>query len=167
MKPFSCLTAGETLIDTKIDNLAIDIGEKNHHFPQQTKQFFFLSEGFGVLSRIFRPFREGNWGVAAGLAANIPGGVGDNGMHPGAGFGTATAGPGGLQDLDPTGLKDILGQTVVPGNPLGEREKAPGAASDPFFGIAFEERTTLRSFPEFRGGQNVKIIGSHTALLNP
>ena len=163
MELCSRFTAGEALINTPIDNLAIDIGEQNHHFSQQAKQLFFLSQGFGVLARIFSLtfllFREGNFPAAGGLAANISGGVGDNGVHPGTGLGTATAGPGGLQDLDPTELQGVLGQTVVAGNPLGEGEKALGAASDPCFRLTFEEGTSLSGLPELRGGKNVEIIG--------
>ena len=108
-------------------------GSRNDHGPQQAKHLLFLSQSFGVLARIFHLFRQSLFSETMILAANIPGGVGDNGMHPGTGLGTASAGPGGLQNLDPTILKGVLGQTVVVGNSPGEGEKTPGAASDPFF----------------------------------
>ena len=81
-------------------------------------------------------------------------------MHPGTSLGPVKAGMiDGLEDLDPTGLKDILGQTVVAGDPLGEREEAAGAAGNPGVGIAFKQGAAFGCPLEFRGGQNVKFIG--------
>lgn len=70
--------------------------------------------------------------------------VGDDRSDPRASLGAVKVGViDGLEDLDPTGLKDILGQVVVACDPLGEGEKAAGATGNPGFAIALEQRTVL------------------------
>ena len=92
------------------------------------------------------------------LLVVILGRIGDDPLHPGPGFGSLKAGMNdGLEDLDPTGQKDILGQAVVARDPLGEREKAAGAASDPGFAVAFQQKAVFGGLLELRGGQHVEI----------
>ena len=74
----------------------------------------------------------------------VPGRVGDDAMYPGAGLEAVKAGMiDELEDLDPTGLKDILRRTVVAGNPLVEGLKAAGTAGNPGFAVAFKQRAVL------------------------
>jgi len=49
----------------------------------------------------------------------------------------------GLEDLDPTGLQDILSETVVAGDPLGEGEEALRTADDPGFVVTFKRRAVF------------------------
>ena len=58
-----------------------------------------------------------------------------------------------------TCLKNILCQTVVAGDPLGEGQKAAGATGNPGFAVGFEQMTVFGGSLELWGGQNVKIVG--------
>lgn len=90
-------------------------------------------------------------------SVQILGRVGYDPMHPWTGLGSVKGSMiEGLEDLNPTGLKDILGQAVVAGDPPGEREKAAAAASNLGFGVAFKKRTVFGGLLELRGGQHVK-----------
>ena len=83
----------------------------------------------------------------------ILGRVGDDPMHPGTGLGALKAGMiDALQNLDPTDLEDILGQTVVAGYPLGEGEEAAGAANNPGFAVAFKQGTVFSGSLKLWGG---------------
>ena len=70
-----------------------------------------------------------------------------------------------LKDFDPTGLKRVLGQTVVAGDPPGQRKEALGTAGDPFFLVALQQRAVPDPLPEIRVGQNVQAFG-HLAAPN-
>ena len=108
------------MVETQLDDLTIGSWQQIDHFPEQNKQLSFLGKGLGIHGRsslalklILAPVDP--------FPMEVPGRVGDDAMHPGASLGAFKAGMiDRLEDLDPTGLKDILRQTVVAGNPLGE-----------------------------------------------
>ena len=159
MEALSSLVGGEMSVKTQVDDLAIGFGKQNDYFPQQAKQLLFLSKSLRVPSRILHLLRQGFLPEPMSLAANILGTVGDDRVHPGTGLGAATAGPSSLQDLDPTLLKSVFGQTVVSSNPLGKGEETPRAAFDPFLMVTFQQGTGCGGVLEFRGGKNMKVVG--------
>ena len=65
----------------------------------------------------------------------------------------------GLENLDSTGLRDIMHQIVVAGDPPGEGKEAAGAADNPGFAIAFKQGTIFGGSLQFGSGQDVKIVG--------
>ena len=76
--------------------------------------------------------------------AKILGRVGDDGVHPRTGLGAVKASMiDGLENFDPTGLKDVFSQSVVAGDAPSQGEESPGAADNPTFQIAFEQRTVF------------------------
>ena len=139
------LLVGESLVKTQLYDLTVGPWQENDHFPEQNKQFSFLGKNLrfqGRSSLVLERF----------LAAEEPftmkvlGRVGDDPVHPGTSLGSVKAGMiDGLEDLDPTGLKDILNETIVAGDPLGEEKKAAGATGNPGFAIAFKQIETGQS----------------------
>ena len=157
MKASRDLLVGESLVQTQLDDLAVGSWQQIDHFPEQNKQFSFLGKRLRILGR-GSPALERVLVATDPLFVVILGRVGDDPTHPRTSLGAVKASMiDGLEDLDPTGLKDILCQTVVAGDPLGEGEKTPGAADNPSFAVAFEERTVFGGSLKLRGGQNVEI----------
>lgn len=152
MEPFSGLAGGETSVKTQIDDLTIGCRKQNDNFPKQAKHLFFLSQTFRIPTGVFYLFRQGVFSETKVSATDILGGVGDDSVNPGAGLGATTAGPSGLQDLDPTDLKGVFGQIVVAGDPLGQRKETPGTARNPGFAIAFKEGAVFGGPLQFRSG---------------
>ena len=62
----------------------------------------------------------------------------------------------GLENLDPTGLQDIMHQIVVIGDPTSEGKEAAGAKDNPGFAVAFEQWTVLGGSLKLRGGRTWK-----------
>ena len=113
MKASRDLLVRKPLVETQLDDLAVGSPHQIDHFPEQNKQLSFLGKGLRVLGRGSLAFKL-ILALADPFPMEIPGHVGDDEMCPGAGLGTLKAGMiDGLEDLDPTGLKDILGQVVA------------------------------------------------------
>lgn len=166
MQEFSRLPGRETRVDAQLDHLTIGAGKKRDHFSQQSEQFLFDREFFRVPARIFR-FRE--WGFTAplALAADIPGGIGNNLADPRTRLRTIEIRMvDRLQDLDPTDLKSVFGQTVFPRDSSGQRKEAVGTAGDPFFFVALDEGAPPLILFESRVGQNMQALG-HFVTLYP
>ena len=88
-----------------------------------------------------RPRSQRYLATADLLATDIPGRIGDDLMHPETGFRPLEAGViDGLENLDPAGLKPVFGQFVLAGDAPGQRKEAPGAADNPAFQLAFEQK---------------------------
>jgi hypothetical protein len=156
MKESRDLLVGEPLVETQLDDLAVGSRQKIDHFPEQNKQFPFLGKSLRIEGRS-SPLLERVLTATDLLSVVILGRIGDDRMDPRASFGAVEAGiVDGLEDLDPTGLKNILCEAVVAGDPLGEGQEAAGATGNPGFGVGFEQRTVFGGSLELRSGQNVE-----------
>jgi hypothetical protein len=114
------LLVGESLVEAQLDDLAVGSRQKIDHFPEQNKEFSFLCKSLRILVWD-SPALEWILAAADPFSVVILGRVGDDSVHPRTSLGAVKASMvDGLEDLDPTGLKDILGQTVVSSDPLGE-----------------------------------------------
>jgi len=137
------LLVREPLVETQLDDLAVGSRQQIDHFPEQNKQFSFLGKCLWILGRGSLVLKR-MFVAAVPFPVEVPCCVGDDAMHPGAILGSVEAGMiDGLEDLDPTGLKDILGQSVVTGNPLGEGKEPSRAADYPGFAVAFKQGTVF------------------------
>ena len=58
MKTFSGLLAGEILVHTQFEDLAVGVWQQLDHFPQQDNQFLFLGQGFSVSARFCLSWRN-------------------------------------------------------------------------------------------------------------
>ena len=109
VKTSSDLLVGESLVHAQLDDLAAGSWQKINHFPEQDKQFSFLGKNLRIPGRGFLALKR-ILSATDPLCVVVLGCVGDDPIHPGAGLGTVKADMiDGLEDLDPTGLKDIVG----------------------------------------------------------
>ncbi len=131
MQAFSDLLVGEVL-EMQLHDLAVGVRQHCDYFPQQDQPLFLVSESFGgrpgssyfreagdsarparvprrITARVFL-LPEGNCAATEAVTADVPGGVADDDMHPGASRGAAEAGLVDVfQNLDPTVLKGFPG----------------------------------------------------------
>ena len=153
------LLGRQPLVQAQLDHLAVGSWQEIDHFPEQDKQFPFLRKSFRAPSRGRLVF-ERTLSAADLFSVELLRRVADDLMNPRTGLRSAKGGMiEGLENLDPTGLKDIVGEIVVAGDPPGEGKEAAGAAGNPGFAIAFKQGAIFSGLLQFGSGQDVKIVG--------
>ena len=70
-----------------------------------------------------------------------------------------------LQNLDPTGLKRVFGQTVLTGNPSGQGKEPLGATDDPSFQVTLQKGTVRDLWLEGRVREDVQALGHRTLTI--
>ena len=118
----------EPLVQTQLDNLAVGSWQEIDHFPKQDKQLPFRRKSFRVPSRGRMDF-ERILAATDLFSMELLRRGGDDPMNPRTGLRSAKRGMiEGLENLDPTGLKDIVGEIVVAGDPLEVLDRSQRAA---------------------------------------